>query len=536
MNNYTVDFSRIDLTKYYYDKEEAERAIRFIELYCKIVDGNKAGQPLLLLDWQKELIRALFGYKHISTGFRKYRQVNLLIPRKNGKTVFSVAILLYVLLCDNEEFAQCYFAGADREQARLAIDVLKAMVSKQPKFQKVLKVLLNSVSYRKTNSFVKVISSDANTKHGYNTHFALIDELHAHQSDELYQVLSTSVGSRSQPIIFTISTSGSDKNHICYELYDYSKKIIEGVIEDETFLPFIFEGNPELPIDDLENLKLANPSIGVGVSLEYLLTAANKAKAIPTQLEAFKQLHLNLWVDAATAFIKSAQWDVLKAEYTDEDLEGEECFMSYDFSANKDLTSINLLFPPTETRKKFRTLSYNFLPMDAAIEKSNISAGRVFLHWGDDPKNNLFLTIKKTTDFDFVLEKIIEINEKFKIKQITYDRFLGNYMNHEISKIVDCELVEFNQNFRSFSPATKELENMVLERTLEHNDNKVLSWCISNVKVLQDNHENIKPIKSKSSDKIDSAIALLMNVGQYLNSLTEPDENEYYDGIGFIMV
>jgi len=534
MSNHTIDFSKIDLDKYYFDEAEANQAVTFIERFCRIVDGRNAGSKLILLNWQKELVSNLFGWKKKSSGFRKFNQVFLFIPRKNGKTVFSVAISLYVLLLDGEEFSQCYFAAADREQARLAFDVLKAMIDKEPKFRAALKTLMNSVRYLKTNSFFKVISSDAKTKHGFNTHFALIDELHAHPNDELYQVLTTSIGARVQPIVMTITTAGTNKHHICYELYDYSKKLIEGIIEDDSFLPFVFEGNPDLEIDDIENLKLANPSLGVGVSLEYLLTAASKAKNIPTQLEAFKQLHLNIWVDSHTTFIKSQQWNDCFDDYLEEELLGEECFMSYDLSSNKDLTSINLLFPPTDKRKRFRTLSYNFLPYDSAVEKQNISAGRVFLNWSEDPKNNLFLTINKTTDFDFVLEKVEEINAKFQIKQITYDRFLSNYMNQEIGKIVECELVEFNQNFKSFSPATKYFEGMIMERSLTHNDNKVLNWCISNVKVMQDNHENIKPVKGKSSDKIDSAIALIMNVGQYLDSLE--DHEEEYTGTGFLMI
>lgn len=532
--HYTIDFSKIDTNKYYFDNEEADRAIRFIETFCKIVDGKKAGQPLLLLDWQKELVRNLFGWKKRESGYRKFQQVFLFIPRKNGKTVFSAGISLYVLLLDQEEFSQCYFGAADREQARLAFDIVKVMIEKEPKLKKVLKVYNNSIKYQKTNSFFKVISSEASTKHGFNTHFALIDELHAHPNDELYQVLTTSIGARVQPIIMTITTAGTNKNHICYELYDYSKKLIEGIIEDETFLPFIFEGDPNLPIDDLTNLSMANPSLGTGISLDYLLTASQKAKNIPTQLEAFKQLHLNIWSDSATQFIRSEDWNKCEDQYTNEDLLGEECYMSYDLSSNKDITSINLLFPPTEKRKEFRTLSYNFLPYDSAVEKQNISAGRVFLNWADDPINNLFLTMHKTTDFDFVLEKIEELNNQYKILQITYDRFLSNYMNLEVAKIVDCELVEFNQNFKNFSPATKEFESMVLEQKIKHNNNKVLTWSISNVKVMQDNHENIKPIKSKSSDKIDPAIALIMNVGQYLDSLAIEDNN--YEGIGFLMI
>ncbi|MCH7396571.1 terminase large subunit [Belliella sp. DSM 107340] len=534
--SYTIDFSKIDTSKYFYDEVEANRAIRFIEKYVKIVDGKKAGQPLILLPWQKELVSNLFGWKKITDGYRKFQQVFLFIPRKNGKTVFASAVSLYVLLLDNEEFGQCYFAAADKEQARLSFDIVKAIIDKQPKFDKVLKIYLNSIKYQKTNSFFKVISSEAKTKHGFNTHFALIDELHAHPNDELYQVLTTSIGARIQPIIFTITTAGTNRNHICYELYTYSKKIIEGVIEDDTFLPFIFEGNPELPIDDIDNLKLANPSLGYGVTLDYLLNACNKAKNIPTQYSAFRQLHLNIWEDNIHSFIKTKNWNDCKVEYTNNDLLGDECYLSYDLSSNKDLTSINLLFPPTEKRNKFRTLSFNFLPMDSAVEKQNISAGRVFLNWAEDESNNLFLTMGKTTDFDFVLEKIDEINNLYNIKKVTYDRFLSNYMSQEVSKIIDAPMKEFNQNIKTFSPATKEFETMVLNKTIEHNDNKVLSWCISNLKIFQDNHENIKPVKGKSSDKIDAVVALIMNIGQYIEDLTNEEESNEYNGDGFFML
>lgn len=533
--SYTIDFTKIDTTKYYFDKEAADKVIKFMETFIKIVDGKKAGNPMILLPWQKELLINLFGWKKKKDDTRKFSQVFLFIPRKNGKTVFAAAVSLYVLLMDNEEFSQAYFAAADRYQASLAFDVVKALIRKEPRFEKVLKVLLNSITYQKQNSFLKVISSEANTKHGFNTHFALIDELHAHPNDELYQVLTTSIGARSQPIVFTITTAGTNKQHICYELYDYSKKIIQGVVEDETFLPFIFEGDPEKPIDDIDNLKLANPSMGYGVSLEYLITAAQKAKSIPTQYSAYRQLHLNIWEDATSTFIRSVDWAGCKGDFTEEDLLGQECYMSYDLSSNKDLTSINLLFPPNDKSKHFRTLSYNFLPYDSAVEKQNIAAGKVFLTWADNPHNNLFLTIGKTTDFNFILEKIAEINDKFVIKKVTYDRFLSNYMGQEVSKIVEAPLVEFNQNFKNFSPATKELESMVLERNIEHNDNKVLTWCISNVRVMGDNHDNIKPIKGKSSDKIDAAIALIMNIGIYLLDLADPGDN-YYDGEGFIMI
>ncbi len=532
----TIDFNNIDLEKYYFDKEEADKVIRFMETFIKLVDGKKAGQPMILLPWQKDLLRNLFAWKRKSDDTRKFRQVFLFVPRKNGKTVFAAAVSLYVLLMDNEEFAQCYFAAADRSQASLAFDVVKALIRKEPKFEKVLKVYLNSIKYDKQNSFLKVISSEASTKHGYNSAYCLIDELHSHPNDELYQVLTTSVGARAQPIIFTITTAGTNKQHICYELYDYSKKIIQGIVEDDTFLPYIFEGDPEKAIDDLENLKNANPSLGYGVSLDYLLNAAQKAKSIPTQYSAFRQLHLNIWEDSTTTFIKTVDWKGCKGNYTEEDLYGEECYMSYDLSSNKDLTSVNLLFPPNEKRKHFRTLSYNFLPYDAAVEKQNIAAGKIFLTWADDPSNQLYLTMGKTTDFNYVLEKITEMNEKFRIKKITYDRFLSNYMTQEVSKIVeDVELVEFNQNFKNFSPATKELESMVLERNIEHNDNKVLSWCISNMRIMGDNHDNIKPIKGKSSDKIDAAVSLIMNIGIYLLDLAQPDDN-YYDGEGFIML
>lgn len=532
--HYTIDFNKIDTKKYYYDEVEAKKVIKFCESYCKIVDGIKAGEPMILLEWQRQLVSNLFGWKDKKTGFRKFKKVHLQIPRKNGKSTFAASIGLYYLLCSGEEFAQCYLAAADREQGRIALDIIKALIEKQPKFAKVLKVNLNVIKYGKTNSFIKVISSESKTKLGYNSAFILLDEIAFHPNDKLYQVLTTSVAAKDQPIIFTATTAGTDRNGIGYELFDKACKIILGVLDDPEFLPFVFMGDENLPIDDIGNLTKANPSLGYGVKLDYLLKAAQTAKDMPSQLAPFKMFHLNLWSDATTTFIKSDQWNACKAEFTEDDLLGQECYLSYDLSSNKDLTSVNLLFPPSTKNPKFRTLSYNFLPMEAANDQ-NISAGKVFLIWADDPTNNLYLTLNRTTDFDFILEKISELNEKFQIKKVTYDRFMSSYINQEVSKVVDCELVEFVQNFKNFSPSTKMFESMVLEKQIEHSDNKVLNWTISNLRVMQDNHENLKPIKSKSSDKIDSVISLIMNFGMYIKDLSEPEEQEY-TGDGFFMV
>jgi len=228
---------RIDKNKYFFDEKSAKRAVDFIQTFCKHTKGELAGQPFVLEPWQIEIIEAIFGWKSKKTKLRKFRQCFIFIPRKNGKTTMMVGIALYMLFSDGEKGAEIVSAAADKEQARLSFSIAKQMTLQEPNLIKRAGTYRDSITYDKVGSYYKVISADADTKHGLNLSCCLLDEIHSHKNRDLYDVLLTSMGARKEPLMLGITTAGAgnQKDHISRELYDYSKKFIDGSIEDESF-------------------------------------------------------------------------------------------------------------------------------------------------------------------------------------------------------------------------------------------------------------------------------------------------------------
>nr|WP_255502012.1 terminase TerL endonuclease subunit [Algoriphagus sp. AK58] len=501
-----------------------------------------AGSPYILQDWERDFVRNLFGWKIKSTGLRKFRESYLQIPRKNSKTTLSAGISLYMILADGEKGGEGFFGASSRDQARIAFEIISGMIRNNQTLSKHLQVYRNSIEFSQENSFFKVVSSEAGTSHGANLSFALVDEFHTHRNSELYDVFKTSMGAREQPLLLTISTAGSDKNSACFDLYDYSRKIIDGIIEDESFLPVIYEGIDSSDLDkvlSMENVKRANPSFGKSIREDYIIDQINKAKQMPSYLNTFKQLHLNIWVDSAESWISNSDWMANSIDYGEEDLIGQECWAGLDLANNRDLNAFILAFP--QSNGKIKTLSYTFLPLEAAEKKDNISAGKAFLGWARQKNNHLYLTDKRSRDDDFIFEKIKELSQKFIIKKTAYDRWGADQLVSRIETELGLEFTSFGQGYKSMSPAIKKMESLVIENKLLHNNNPVLKWCLSNTKIVKDDAGNVKVSKERSKEKIDAIVALIMAVGQYQLDLAEEMANQSinkspYDDRGFFFV
>ena len=223
------------------DLKKSTRIINFIERICTHVKGDLAGQPFLLEDWQKDFIHQLFGTMN-ANGLRQYRTSYVQIPRKNGKSNLSAALALAALFVDKEQGAEIYCCASSRDQAKIVFEVAKQMVRNSKVLSKECNVFQNSIVKNGTNSFLKAVAAEAGLLHGANASFVVYDELHVAKTDELWNVMSTSMGARSQPMMIAITTAGVfDPNSICYKLYEYGKKVRDGVIDDETFLPLIYE-------------------------------------------------------------------------------------------------------------------------------------------------------------------------------------------------------------------------------------------------------------------------------------------------------
>jgi len=532
----TIDFSKIDKTKYYFDEKEALKAVNFIEKFCTHVKGDLAKKPFILENWQKEeIVMPLFGWKKKSDNKRKFKQAFIFLPRKNGKSTLAAAISLYMLIADNEQGSEGYFAAADREQARLCFDIVKGMIRNSKQLSDILEIYKDSIVFQKKNNSFKVISSDANTKHGYNTQFAVIDELHAHIDDDLYNVLNTSTGARSQPLIIVITTAGQNQNHICYDLYDYSKKVLQGIIKDETFFPVIYElEDVEKSIDNPENWLLANPSMDISLRRDYLETESSKALIQPNYENVFRQLHLNQWVQSNKIWIEDRFFIQNKVQFDPKELEGCECFGGLDLASSRDINSFSLYFP---TEKKL--LQYNWIPKQAATNKNNIAKGVPLFYW--ESIGLIKFAGEIVADQEIILADINELKNKYNIKLIAFDRWGSD----NVKKYFDennIPNIEFGQGFKSMSEPTKEFEKMLIENSLDHNQNPVLRWGLSNTVITTDAAQNQKPDKAKSKNKIDMVVSAIISIGGYLrykNGLVKEEkkpETESYQDRGFITI
>ena len=493
-----------------YDKEKAEKVIRFIERICTHVKGDLAGEKFILEKWQKDYLKELFGTVN-KNGYRQYRTSFVFIPRKNGKSNLIAAVALCLLFMDKEQGAEIYCCASSRDQAAAIFDVCKQMVRNSKILENGCTVYRNSIVLKGTNSFLKAVASDAGVLHGANASAVLYDEVHSAKTRELWDVMATSMGARSQPLMFGISTAGVfDPNGICYELYDYGKKIRDGVLKDKTFLPLIYEAHPEDNIHSLKTWKKANPNLGVSIKKEYFEKMSHEAKTLPSSEIAFRQLHLNQWVNSLSGWITDEEWMESSGDVSLEELKGKRCFGGLDLAAVEDVTALVLIFPWEDGSLKI--LPYLFVS-EAAVEKRRNKTGGSYDRFIS--RGELIVTSGNSTDYNVIKKKILEAAEIFDIGAIAYDRWNSNSLVQQLME-KEVPMDPFGQGYASMSGPIKNAEVLVKKKLLHHGGNEMLRWMASNVVVKRDDAENVKFSKSKAGEKIDGMVALVMAIGEMM--------------------
>lgn len=508
----------------WFDPDHAERAISFIEECCHHVEGDLAGKPFLLERWQKALVANLFGWlrkDRQGRTVRRYREVLLYLPRKQGKTPLAAAIALYVFFCDGEKGQQDYIAAADREQAGMLFRQARGMIEVEPELASRCRIFggnaqggqSRSIMREDDGSFLRVISADANTKHGGNPHLVLVDELHAQPNRELVDVLQTSMASanRKQPLLILITTADFDRPSICNEKHAHACKVRDGVIDDQAFLPVIYEAGEEEDWCDPTIWRKANPNLGVSVSEEYLERESQKAKENPAYQNTFRRLHLNQKTRTATAAISIERWDECGEISLDlPALAGRTCFAGLDLSTTTDLSALCLLFPPEEERDPYRLLLRLWAPRNRARERS--LRDRVpYEQWAQE--GWITLTDGDVIDYDAIRRDINAIGEQYQIREIAADRWNATQLLTQLQGD-GFHVVAFGQGYASMTAPTKELLALIASGRLAHGGNPVLRWMASILATEQDAAGNLKPSKAKSTDRIDGMVALIMALGR----------------------
>lgn len=488
----------------------ADNCVRFFVDYMTHIEGARAGQPFALEPWQQAQIGCAFGWFR-PDGTRRYREVFDYEPRKNGKSTKCGGLVNMVAFLDGEPGAQIYSAAADREQAALVYRQAKGMILNHPELSPQVKIYATFKSIEYPNGAVyKALSSDADTKHGFNTHFAIIDELHAHRNKDLVEVLLTSTGARRQPMVWYITTADFDRESICNEKHDYAGKVRDRVIDDPSFLPCIYEASVDDDWRTESVWRKANPNLGVSISLDYLRRECQRAQEVPSYENTFKRLHLNIRTQNDVRWLQLEKWDLCNDAASEEALAGRPCYGAMDLSTKTDLTAWGMLFPPTEDDDQYRFLVRFFAPEDGARQRER--RDRVpYLDWAD--KGFVHLTPGNVVDYDFIKQQVSEDAKRFDVREVAYDPWNATQIALQLQDS-GATVVEFGQGFRSMSEPTKELEKLVLSGGIAHGGNPVLRWMASNVSIEADAAGNIKPSKKKSTDRIDGIVTLCMALGR----------------------
>ena len=528
--SYHYEPSPFMLPTSHYDKAKADRAVTFINNLSH-TKGKWAGKRFDLLPWQEQIVRDLFGIVK-EDGNRQFLTAYIEIPKKNGKSELAAAIALYLLYADNEASAEVYGAACDRNQASIVFDVAKQMVQMSRPLEKRSKIMgatKRIVNYSNAG-FYQVLSAETGTKHGLNVSGLVFDEIHAQPNRHLYDVLTKGSGdAREQPLFFIITTAGTDRNSICYELHTKALDILNGRKKDTSFYPVVYGLSDEDDWNDEANWLNANPSLGHTIGIDRVREAYQQALDNPAEENVFKQLRLNMWTSSSVAWIPEHVYAKGNDPIQYESLKGRSCYAGLDLSSTSDITAFVLVFPPRFEEENYIVLPFFWLPEDT-LELRCRRDHVLYDIW--ERQGYIKTTEGNVVHYGFIEKFIEDLSEIYHIKEIAYDRWNATQMVQNLEGM-GMTMVPFGQGYKDMSPPSKELYKLMMEGKIQHGGHPVLKWMGQNVVMRQDPAGNIKPDKEKSVEKIDGIVALIMGLDRCIRHQT--DEGSVYDERGILI-
>jgi phage terminase large subunit-like protein len=506
---------------YRFDVKKAENVCYLIEM-LKHVEGPKAGRLIKLEPWQCFILTTVFGWVSKDTGARRFRRVYIEVPKGNGKSILSSAVLIYLLIADNEGGAQCYSAATTRDQAKIVFGIAQKMLRKCPKICEKFGVTVGAhdITVERTASFARSVSSDADSIEGINPHLCVVDELHAHQNRSLWDNLETAHGKRDQDLLWAITTAGGNVSGICYEVRSYVLDILAGKKHDESVFGVVYTIDSHDDWATEASLRKANPNWGVSFSAADRMQKLTKAMQLASAQSSFKTKHLNVWVSSAHGWMNMRDWGRCADPTLDiEQFALRDCIVGMDLASRKDLASIIKVFwKEIEGQRHYYCFGRHFLPEEAAEASENSQ----YLGWVEEGR--ITTTPGPVNNYRLFTEELKDSCTRFNVLEIAHDPYLADLVIGDmVESGVPTLMVKVAQNVANFSPALKELEALVMSGRLHHDGDPVLAWAVSNIEVKPDFHDNIYPRKARNQDKnkIDPVVALLMAINRALSQVTE---------------
>jgi len=519
------------MAKFHYDKKRADIAVEFIS-NLHHTKGKWAGQKFKLEKWQEDILRKLFGLVD-GKGIRQYSTLYLEIPRKNGKTFLASAIASYMLFYESrfDPEAEIYSAACDRNQASIVFRQAASIIRKS----NILLSKCNIIDSQKTithigsGSFYRAIPAEESSSQGFNSSCVVVDELHTQKNRHLVDALITSFGAREQPLTIFLTTAGVDENSICWEYHEYARQVIEGVIDDPTFLGIIYSAADQKDWDkvdwqDNKAWKRANPNLGISVNKEFLKKEARKAKTVPAYQNTFKRLYLNIWTAQDERVIDMSVWEENRIKTVE--LTGVKCYGGLDLSTRQDITAFVLVFALADG--SYFLLPRFWLPKEGLREKVN----RDRVPYDQWVKQGLIsLTEGNIIDYRFVREEINALKSDYAIQEIAFDDWGSPQIIAELTED-GFAVAPMRQGYKSMSAPTKEMLALLAGKKLHHDGNAVLRWMADCMSVSQDPAGNIKPVKPdrrSSSKRIDGMVAAIMGIDR---AIRQKAQGSVYDERG----
>ena len=475
------------------------------------VDGKFSYAKLRLEDWQIFIEFQLFGWVHMETRLRRFRRSYEEIARKNAKSTRGAGRMLYLLTADGEPGSHCYSAATTGDQAREVFDVARNMSLREPEFLQRFGVDVgkHDITVPTTASSFKPLNAEGSTLDGLNVHGGLVDEVHAHKRRDLWDVLDTATGARSQALLSAITTAGTNRAGICYELRDYTCKVLQRVVDDETWFGIIFTIDEGDDWRDPAVWRKANPNLGISVKLDSLEAASRKAQAMPSAQANFLTKNLNVWVSSDSAWMDMTAWDACaNRALTVESVEHLPCWIPLDLASKVDVAAAPRLFYDKE-RDHYYLISRFWLPERA------VATGRNSQYDGWVRAGHMNATDGEVIDFDQIEDALRSDVARLDVQELPYDPWQATQLAGRL-QAEGAPMVEYRQTVATMSEPMKTFEALVLQRKLTHDGNPVMTWMVSNVVCHLDAKDNIYPRKEREENKIDGPVATIMGIGRIL--------------------
>jgi phage terminase large subunit-like protein len=511
-----LEASKTDAFPFVYSAHQAQRVLNFFRL-LRHTEGKLGGQPFNLQDNQAFALAMIFGWRQKSDGNRRFTQVYIEMARKGGKSQLGAGIELYCAGCEGEEGAQVYTAATTGDQAGIVFRAAKKMARylqrDSPQMKSAIDIMAHSIIFKTTDSFIQKVSADHGTLDGLNPHCAVIDEYHAHKTDQVKGVMQTGMGSRDNPLLMIITTAGFDKEAPCFKVERRNAAgVLTGERKQENLWAAIYTLDPDDDWRDPKVWRKANPNLGSTPTEKYLHDQVQDAinKGTTTRVQVLTK-NFNVWMDTPKIWIPEEDIKAVMRPLVLSEYEGRPCFVANDLAATVDITASARFFPPHGNKKA--ALFLKFWLSERGVERRKEDSN--YRQWIDE--GWMTVTPGNITDYAFLRKDVNEFAQNHSVGCVSYDPWNGYQLSTEFTGD-GFETLLCRQSYAHMSEALRWIEQRILADEIDIDHNPVLLWMFRNIVLDYDSGDRIKPNKEKSADKIDGVSAAAMAVFSWMTA------------------